>query len=286
MNAAGPRGGAFGTNCSLLHHPEEQSSMTTVWIDKSMQKRQGGQQQGQKSWKMSLLDSEEQGDLDYSYLARNKPSLPQNQLGGNRYSISNLYDRNKRSSSFTLGSRQQEVSPQPNSLNPGKSQKMLKKMLQKLEVESEEEAYQKIKDFKSQEQFVICVVELVKNCTPSGYILNETEGPKSQKAPSQQVSEQPGLDKVSLKQCWKFLRTLMEKYLKMKKSQVKYEAQADIIQGVQSYLRCQESEEIIPKIVNLLFERDIFLKIYEKIKVILKLEWVKSPHELERAIEL
>ena len=72
----------------------------------------------------------------------------------------------------------------------------------------------------------------------------------------------------------------------MKKSMVKFEAYGDVLNNVVKYLRCKDLQEIMPKLLNLLMERDIFLRISDKVRSVLDIEWAESPNELEKAIDL
>ena len=91
-------------------------------------------------------------------------------------------------------------------------------------------------------------------------------------------------NKSLLKQSWKFIKNVMEKYCDMRKGAIKLEAYADVLNRVIECLDCKELPEIMPKLINYLLELEIMNRIIDKIKKLMNLEWTGSLNELERAL--
>ena len=175
-----------------------------------------------------------------------------------RTNSANLVNFDKRSSSFTLGSMEEYE-------KQSKSGNVLAKLMRKLNLESQDQLYPRVKELKTAEQFSESIIEIVRRCVPPTYFVPQ---------------------KSVIKQCWNFIKKVLEKYSSMKKSLIKFDAYQEILNDVVKSLGCQELSEVVPKLLNVLFERDIMKRIIEKTKCQLRLEWATTLPELERAMDI
>eukprot|EP01017_Pseudomicrothorax_dubius_P002865 TRINITY_DN10255_c0_g1_i2.p1 TRINITY_DN10255_c0_g1~~TRINITY_DN10255_c0_g1_i2.p1 ORF type:complete len:395 (+),score=88.41 TRINITY_DN10255_c0_g1_i2:66-1250(+) len=83
----------------------------------------------------------------------------------------------------------------------------------------------------------------------------------------------------TLKQMWKWLKTLIEDFVGLKR-------QGELLRGVTSILGVSNTSEVLPHLSQLHNENALMGRIITKLKALCKLEWVFTLNELERQVDL
>lgn len=129
-----------------------------------------------------------------------------------------------------------------------------------------------IEGYRSNVKFVDKMKKLVEECSP----------------PNSYRNQHP-----TLKQTWRWIKTLMEEYMKMKKYKNQeihpnlgyLEADKEIQRVVMEHLRVEERTDIIAKLKKLIYEHSNMSHIVKKIKKFFKIEWVNTLNEVDRKID-
>ena len=147
--------------------------------------------------------------------------------------------------------------------------KILKEVIEELEIDGIGEIIPKIKELqhehKADNKFVNSILDLVYRCSPSGYF---------EKRPNP-------------KQAWKWLKLLMEEYMNLKKQEGGYElgTEKEILRIVMDFLRLKDKNEVPRRLRQLVAENTSLMEVIDKVKTIHKLEWVNSLSELDQKLD-
>ena len=148
----------------------------------------------------------------------------------------------------------------------GFSKKMLKSIINELQIDNVGEILPRIIELihyeRSTTKFTTCVQDLVLRCSPPGcFSLTPT-----------------------LKQSWKWLKSLMEEYMNLKKV-AGSENDKSILEDVMNYLVVDEKEEVTGKLKKLLVDNNLMNKIISKVKILHSIQWAHSLYEIDEKLE-
>jgi len=143
--------------------------------------------------------------------------------------------------------------------------KILKEIVEELEIDSLGEAIPKIRDYKSDSKFTHTVLDLVYRCSPKGSF----DG------------------KPTTKQAWKWLKAIMEEYMSLKRHDGGYDigAEREILRIVMDFLKVKEKADVPGKLRQLIGDNGLMSKIVSKIKILHKLDWINSLSDLDKRLE-
>ena len=153
----------------------------------------------------------------------------------------------------------------------GPYQKLVAELKNELGVESSAELIPKVRDLlasqKTSAKFNAAVTDMVVKCAPPSYFSG----------------------KPSLKESWKFIKTIMEEYISLKKqksgeNQEKERELMQIIENVAAYLGAQSKEEIPNKVKEMVADYNLMDMIILKFKTLMHVENMPSLKELDRAL--
>ena len=179
-----------------------------------------------------------------------------------------------------LSNRKPEKTVNYSLASPMNMKKMLDELLIELDIKANslEELHSEIAEFKSYHKqvnkFAELVMDMVVNCHPNNFF--------------------PG-NKPSLKQAWKWLKSVLEKYMQLKKSTIKNEESIKSAMAVEEYndlirimmenLKVNKKSEILDKFYQCLNDNYLFNRMLPKIKKALKVDKLISLKDLERRLE-
>lgn len=172
--------------------------------------------------------------------------------------------KDQRSHSFCMGFKENLVEN-----NVQASRQLLSKIAYLISVNSTSLILPKLKQLlheqKNQEKFIESIIQVVKKCAPVHYL---DDG------------------KFLLKQVWKFIKKLMENYIGLKKSIIKYQAEQQVVKMIVQYLHVDNSEEVMSKLIQISIEEGIHKRIEQKIKKLFNYDWNLTLNELEKALDV
>lgn len=165
-----------------------------------------------------------------------------------------------------------------NNKNNTNDNNLLDFILSELDIKASslEELHHQISEFKSQHKQVLrfaeLVLEMTANCHPK---------------------ETFPLNKPSLKQAWKWLKSVLENYMILKKSTMKEglqvalanEENEDLVLKIMENLGVKRKGDLLTRFYDCLNENYVFNRMLPKIKRLLKLEKRSSVKEIERKLE-
>jgi len=164
--------------------------------------------------------------------------------------------------------------------SPVNMKKMMDDLLSELDIKANtlEELHSEISEFKNyykqMNKFTDLVLDMTANCHPPNYFAD---------------------NKPSLKQAWKWLKSVLEKYMVLKKSTIRNEEGLknamiaeefnELVGILLENLHISKKSEIVSRLYQVVNENNVFNRIVPKIKKILKIDKRASLKDVERKLE-
>ena len=164
--------------------------------------------------------------------------------------------------------------------SPTSMKKLMDDLLSELDIKANslEELHSEIAEFKNyykqMNKFTELVLDMTANCHPSNYFQG---------------------NKPSLKQAWKWLKTVLEKYMVLKKSTIKNEEGLKNAMIAEEYnelvgillenLHISKKSEIVNRLYQVVNENNVFNRMMPKVKKVLKIDKRASLKDVERKLD-